>query len=122
MELRCLNSTWIQWRRCSTKTLSKFLKSRPDRRLDQSALQTMHSKLTPALRSSAPLFSPFPVLAAFFLCYAIVPPMQLRANDWPEWRGEGRRGMWSETGTLEKFPSEGLKPVWRVPIGGGYSG
>jgi outer membrane protein assembly factor BamB len=82
----------------------------------------MHFKLTPTLRRSAPPLSLFPVLAIFFLCHAVLPLMQLRANDWPEWRGEGRCGIWSETGTLEKFPSEGLKPVWRVPIGGGYSG
>ena len=82
----------------------------------------MHFELTPTLRRSALLFSLFPVLAVFSLSNAILPLMQLRANDWPEWRGEGRRGIWSETGTLEKFPSKGLEPVWRVPIGGGYSG
>src|SRR5690349_17907390 len=46
----------------------------------------------------------------------------LSAKDWPEWRGEGRRGIWPETGILDTFPAEGLKSTWRVPIGGGYSG
>ncbi len=44
------------------------------------------------------------------------------AEDWTQWAGNGRRGIWSETGILEKFPEEGLKPTWSVPIGSGYSG
>ena len=44
------------------------------------------------------------------------------AADWPEWRGAGRRGEWSETGVLETFPDEGLKVAWRAPIGSGYAG
>ena len=46
----------------------------------------------------------------------------LSAEDWPEYRGSGRRGVWNETGILEKFPSDGLKVVWRVPVKNGYSG
>ena len=46
----------------------------------------------------------------------------LLAEDWPEWRGKGRSGSWNETGILKKFPKEGLRILWRVPIGGGYSG
>lgn len=44
------------------------------------------------------------------------------ADDWPEWRGEGRRGIWEETGVLERFPSEGLAVEWRQPLGQGYAG
>jgi len=46
----------------------------------------------------------------------------LRAEDWPEFRGKGRSGVWTETGILEKFPEGGLKPRWRTPIGSGFSG
>ena len=46
----------------------------------------------------------------------------LRAEDWPEWRGKGRGGVWNETGIVEKFPESGLKVAWRTPIHGGYSG
>ncbi len=46
----------------------------------------------------------------------------LHAEDWPEWRGAGRTGVWKETGILETFPSGGLKLKWRTPIAGGYSG
>jgi len=44
------------------------------------------------------------------------------AEDWPEWRGEGRRGVWSESGIVERFPEGGLTFAWRVPIGEGYAG
>ena len=44
------------------------------------------------------------------------------AEDWPEWRGAGRLGIWTETGILEEFPAGGLSATWRVPIGGGYAG
>ncbi len=46
----------------------------------------------------------------------------LRADDWPEWRGRGRAGVWNETGIMEKLPASGLKIAWRVPIHGGYMG
>ena len=46
----------------------------------------------------------------------------LLAEDWPEWRGKGRRGVWSETGILEKFPEDGLKFKWKTPIRSGYAG
>jgi outer membrane protein assembly factor BamB len=45
----------------------------------------------------------------------------LRAEDWPQWRGPNRDGMWHETDILESFPADGLKVRWRVPIGWGYS-
>ena len=45
-----------------------------------------------------------------------------RADDWPQWLGPQRDGIWRETGILKKFPANGLKFRWRVPIGGGYTG
>jgi outer membrane protein assembly factor BamB len=45
-----------------------------------------------------------------------------RGEDWPEWRGAGRRGVWTEDGVLEKFPEKGLKYTWRVPLHEGYAG
>ena len=46
----------------------------------------------------------------------------LWASDWPQWRGEGRRGVWTETGILERFPQGGLRETWRVPVARGYAG
>jgi outer membrane protein assembly factor BamB len=44
------------------------------------------------------------------------------ADDWPQWLGPRRDGIWRETGILEQFPTEGPKLLWRAAIGGGYSG
>ena len=43
------------------------------------------------------------------------------ANDWPEWRGAGRVGVWSETGIVDELPAE-LNVKWRVPVNSGFSG
>lgn len=45
-----------------------------------------------------------------------------RADDWPQWLGPQRDGVWRETGILDKFPAEGPEIRWRVPVGMGYSG
>lgn len=44
------------------------------------------------------------------------------ADDWTQWGGNDRQCNWTETGILDKFPADGLKPTWSVPIGSGYSG
>ncbi|HEY2881844.1 MAG TPA: PQQ-binding-like beta-propeller repeat protein [Pirellulales bacterium] len=44
------------------------------------------------------------------------------ADDWPQWRGPNRDGVWRETGIVEKFSTPQLPIKWRVPIGAGYSG
>jgi outer membrane protein assembly factor BamB len=44
----------------------------------------------------------------------------LFADDWPQWRGPERDGVWRETGIIQSFDS--LKALWRVPVSGGYSG
>jgi outer membrane protein assembly factor BamB len=45
-----------------------------------------------------------------------------RADDWPQWLGPKRDGVWRETGLLEKFPEGGPKVRWRTPVGQGYAG
>lgn len=47
--------------------------------------------------------------------------LPLSANDWPEWRGMNRDGVWSETGIVDAMPNE-LNVKWRVPINSGFSG
>jgi outer membrane protein assembly factor BamB len=46
----------------------------------------------------------------------------LRADDWPQWRGPHRDGVWSETGIVDKFADKQLKIEWRAAVGPGYSG
>jgi outer membrane protein assembly factor BamB len=49
-------------------------------------------------------------------------PAAGRVEDWPEIAGKGRLNVWNETGILEKFPSDGLKVLWRTPVRAGYAG
>ena len=44
------------------------------------------------------------------------------AEDWPQWRGADRLGIWTETGILREFPDAGLIVKWRGPVGGGFAG
>jgi len=44
-----------------------------------------------------------------------------RSDDWPQWRGPSRDGVWSEKGILPSFPTNGLKVLWRMPVGLGLS-
>jgi outer membrane protein assembly factor BamB len=53
---------------------------------------------------------------------AVLLVMPSFADDWPEWRGPGRRGEYKESGILETFPEGGLKVKWRTPIHAGYAG
>ena len=46
----------------------------------------------------------------------------VHGTDWPEWRGAGRLGVWTETGILDRFPDGGLGFSWRVPIRSGFAG
>jgi outer membrane protein assembly factor BamB len=47
---------------------------------------------------------------------------RVMADDWPQWLGPQRDGIWRETGIVEKFPAGGPKVRWRTPLGGGYAG
>ncbi len=59
---------------------------------------------------------------AMAVAAVLVPPAPGLAADWPQWLGEGRDGVWRETGLLERFPAGGPKVVWRTPLGPGNSG
>jgi outer membrane protein assembly factor BamB len=49
-------------------------------------------------------------------------PSAARADDWPQWLGPRRDGVWRETGVLDHFPKDGPKVLWRAKIGAGYTG
>ncbi|MHC4909014.1 MAG: outer membrane protein assembly factor BamB family protein, partial [Planctomycetota bacterium] len=44
------------------------------------------------------------------------------ADDWPQWRGPTRDGVWRESGLRESLPEGQMPLVWRAAIGSGYSG
>lgn len=43
-------------------------------------------------------------------------------DEWPQWRGPTRDGVWHETGLIEKFPEPQIKIRWKTEISSGYSG
>jgi outer membrane protein assembly factor BamB len=43
------------------------------------------------------------------------------ADDWPQWLGPRRDGVWREQGIVEKLPEAGPPVRWRTPVGAGYS-
>jgi len=59
------------------------------------------------------------MMARIFLIFVAFASAQ--AEDWPQWRGLHRDSVWNETGPLRSFPTDGLKELWRVPVGNGYS-
>jgi outer membrane protein assembly factor BamB len=66
------------------------------------------------------LYSPKTLLTAAFVA-SLMLTNTLWAEDWPQWRGPNRDGLWSETGVLETFPRDGLKIRWRAAVGPGWS-
>jgi outer membrane protein assembly factor BamB len=52
----------------------------------------------------------------------LVSAMTARADDWPQWQGPARDGIWREAGILDRFPKAGPKALWRKPLGGGFTG
>jgi outer membrane protein assembly factor BamB len=59
-------------------------------------------------------------IATLAALVAIVPV--LHADDWPQWMGPKRDGVWRETGILDKFPKDGPRVLWRTKVNWGYAG
>ena len=57
-----------------------------------------------------------PLLLSILLCAGFV-----RAEDWPQLLGPSRNGFSTETGLLEKFPTNGPTVLWEKVIGTGYA-
>jgi hypothetical protein len=66
---------------------------------------------------SAELYLP---LATILLAISFV--SDALADDWPQWRGPNRDGVWNEKGVIDEFPEDGLEVEWTAKIGSGYSG
>jgi len=57
--------------------------------------------------------------ACLIVCFFQLP---LSADDWPQWRGPTRDGVWRESGIIEKFNGPEIERRWSAEISGGYSG
>ncbi len=60
--------------------------------------------------------------AAFIIAAACGWGLPALGDDWPQWRGPQRDGVWRETAIVEKFDRPELTARWRTPIGSGYAG
>ena len=58
------------------------------------------------------------IILILFLLVSFV----VNSQDWPDWRGVNRDGVWKESGIIEKFSSDTIPHKWSVEIGPGYSG
>jgi outer membrane protein assembly factor BamB len=72
---------------------------------------SIHKKFKPATMPSL----------ALCLCFASFWAGHICATDWPQWRGPDRAATWTESGIVERLPTNGLKVLWRAPIAMGYS-
>ena len=60
-------------------------------------------------------------LTLWFALLLVAAP-QANGEDWGQWMGATRNGVWNETDVATTIPEQGLPVLWRAPIGGGYSG
>lgn len=56
------------------------------------------------------------------LLFLLLSALALHADDWPQWLGPQRDGVWRETGILKTFPTNGPTVRWRTNLLGGYAG
>jgi outer membrane protein assembly factor BamB len=49
------------------------------------------------------------------------PQAPMSQVDWPGFRGPHRDGHYDETPIATNWPADGLRPLWKQPIGGGYA-
>ncbi|MEM9412839.1 MAG: PQQ-binding-like beta-propeller repeat protein, partial [Planctomycetota bacterium] len=45
-----------------------------------------------------------------------------QAEDWQQWMGPNRDGVYRESGIIDSIPDSGLRIKWRTPVQGGYAG
>ena len=53
---------------------------------------------------------------------SIIPNQDDYKQDWPDWRGVDRKGIWLETGIVTNFKSNKIPAKWTVEVSAGYSG
>ena len=79
--------------------------------------QAAAARLQNAMRSTR-----FPLATALLTLLVGGFPAGTFADDWPQWLGPQRDGVWRETGIVEEFPVGGPKIRWRTPVRPGFSG
>jgi outer membrane protein assembly factor BamB len=67
------------------------------------------------------------VVYAFGICLTLTLTLSFpfaicQAEDWAQWRGPSRAGVWQATGLVDELPDGQLALDWSVEIGAGYCG
>ncbi len=62
------------------------------------------------------------VAAASLAVCCVMSARCVSADEWPQWRGPNRDGVWRETGIIETFSEPQLEIKWRAAVSNGYSG
>ena len=60
------------------------------------------------------------IIASFFLLIFFV--CTSAAQEWPDWRGIHRDGVWNEPGVVKEFTGDTIPLKWSIPCGPGYTG
>ncbi|MBL7039587.1 MAG: PQQ-like beta-propeller repeat protein [Pirellulaceae bacterium] len=58
----------------------------------------------------------------FAIVFLVFSSTRSTADEWPQWRGPNRDGVWAETGVVDGFSSPQIERKWSVPISSGYCG
>ncbi len=58
----------------------------------------------------------------WMVCALLASTCVAPADDWPQWLGEERDGVWREAGVRSDLPEEGAKVLWTTPVNWGYAG
>ena len=61
-------------------------------------------------------------IAILTLCLIAIPLASADADDWGQWMGKNREGIYHESGIIDSIPDSGLKVKWRMPVHAGYAG
>ena len=63
----------------------------------------------------------FPLVAvpSLFVVLVLCAIPTAQADDWPQWRGPSRDGIWREDGVMKTFPAPQLALKWRAEVGNG---
>jgi len=56
------------------------------------------------------------------LSLILLPAVSAYGDDWPQWLGPKRDGVYRETGVITEIPPAGFPVRWRADVGHGYSG
>lgn len=64
--------------------------------------------------------TPLPVAVCFATLLTGLCPAS--AEDWPQWMGPQRDGVWRESGVVSKLPAGGAPVKWTAPVAYGYAG